>query len=72
MAMRCRTALVEPPRIMVRTYWKMNIEEERKRVWEYDGILESGAGHDVSGEDVFLEEVVDGRADGGTFVLFFL
>ena len=56
---------------MVRTCWEMNREEGRRRVWEYDGILESGAGHDVSGEDVFLKEVVDGRADGGTFVLFF-
>jgi len=72
MAMRCRTALVEPPRIMVRTCRKMNREEGRRRGGEYDGIFESGAGHDVSGEDVFLEEVVDGRADGGAFVLFFL
>jgi len=49
----------------------MNREEGRRRIWEYDGIFESGARHDVSGKDVFLEEVVHGGADGSTFVLFF-
>jgi hypothetical protein len=73
-AMRCKTAFVEPPRIMVRTYRDFGLKVIFIMGWErkpYHRIFESGTRHNIPRKNVFLEEMMHVFPNGITFILFF-